>query len=123
MAAHPLNLFIHVALAQIKTHGMVHAAGIILQDLTAFARHMELIVVAAIARGLPEKQRFYRGLADWVGYPHASIPFDVGARVEGEGKWTLWNLIDLATTATVSFTSAPLRIVTILGSFTLVFGF
>jgi hypothetical protein len=31
--------------------------------------------------------------------------------------------VDLATTATVSFTSAPLRIVTFLGMVTLVFGF
>ncbi len=42
---------------------------------------------------------------------------------KGQGKWTLLKLIDLATTATVSFTSAPLRIVTILGLLTLVFGF
>jgi glycosyltransferase involved in cell wall biosynthesis len=79
-------------------------------------------VVDAIARMLPERQRFYRGLADWVGYRHTSIPFDVEARAEGEGKWTLWKLFELATTATVSFTSAPLRIVTMLGLVTLVFG-
>jgi polyisoprenyl-phosphate glycosyltransferase len=52
-----------------------------------------------------------------------SIPFDVAARADGEGKWTLLKLFDLATTATVSFTSAPLRIVTFLGMLTLVFGF
>jgi glycosyltransferase involved in cell wall biosynthesis len=96
--------------------------GINLQNSSDF-KLLDRIVVDAITRGLPEKQRFYRGLADWVGYPHASIPFDVGARAEGQGKWTLWKLMDLATTATVSFTSAPLRIVTILGMLTLVFGF
>jgi len=96
--------------------------GINMENASDF-KLMDRIVVDAITCGLPEKQRFYRGLADWVGYPHASIPFDVGARAEGQGKWTLWNLIDLATTATVSFTSAPLRIVTILGLLTLVFGF
>ena len=96
--------------------------GINLQNSSDF-KLLDRIVVDAITRGLPEKQRFYRGLADWVGYPHASIPFDVAARAEGQGKWTLWNLMGLATTATVSFTSAPLRIVTILGLLTLVFGF
>jgi len=29
-----------------------------------------------------ERQRFYRGLADWVGYRHASIPFDVAPRLK-----------------------------------------
>jgi len=96
--------------------------GINLQNSSDF-KLLDRIVVDAITRGLPEKQRFYRGLADWVGYPHASIPFDVAARAEGQGKWTLWKLMDLATTAIVSFTSAPLRIVTILGMLTLVFGF
>ena len=80
-------------------------------------------VVDAIARELPERQRFYRGLVDWVGFHHSSIPFDVEARAEGQGKWTVWKLLDLALTAIVSFTSAPLRIVTILGIVTLLFGF
>jgi glycosyltransferase involved in cell wall biosynthesis len=96
--------------------------GINLQNSSDF-KLLDRVVVDAITQGLPEKQRFYRGLADWVGYRHASIPFDVEARAEGQGKWTLLKLMDLATTATVSFTSAPLRIVTILGLLTLVFGF
>lgn len=83
---------------------------------------LDRLVVDAIARELPERQRFYRGLADWVGYRHASIPFDVEARAEGEGKWSLWKLVQLATTAIVSFTSAPLQIVTVLGLLTLGLG-
>ena len=83
---------------------------------------LDRVVVDAIARELPERQRFYRGLADWVGYRHASIPFDVEARAEGEGKWSLWKLMQLATTAIVSFTSAPLQIVTVLGILTLLLG-
>jgi glycosyltransferase involved in cell wall biosynthesis len=83
---------------------------------------LDRIVVDAIARELPERQRFYRGLADWVGYRHASIPFDVEARAEGAGKWSVWKLVQLATTAIVSFTSAPLQIVTVLGVLTLALG-
>ena len=83
---------------------------------------LDRVVVDAIARELPERQRFYRGLADWVGYRHASVPFDVEARAEGEGKWSLWKLMQLATTAIVSFTSAPLQIVTVLGILTLLLG-
>jgi glycosyltransferase involved in cell wall biosynthesis len=83
---------------------------------------LDRVVVDAIARELPERQRFYRGLADWVGYRHASIPFDVEARAEGKGKWSVWKLMQLATTAIVSFTSAPLQIVTVLGILTLLLG-
>ena len=83
---------------------------------------LDRVAVNAITRALPERQRFYRGLADWVGYPHESILFDVEERVQGQGKWSLWGLLGLATTAIVTFTSAPLRIVTALGIATLFFG-
>jgi len=80
-------------------------------------------VVDVICYQFPEKIRFYRGLTDWVGFQHKQIPFTVASRNAGEGKWTLMSLIDLAATAIISFTSAPLRIVPILGCITLVFGF
>jgi glycosyltransferase involved in cell wall biosynthesis len=95
--------------------------GINLQNSSDF-KLMDRVVVNAITRDLPESQRFYRGLSDWVGYSHETIAFDVETRIKGEGKWTLWGLIGLATTAIVSFTSAPLRIVTILGFTTMLFG-
>ena len=96
--------------------------GISLQNSSDF-KLLDRTVVNAITRDLPERERFYRGLSDWVGYDHAAIEFDVDARAAGEGKWTLWKLISLAITAIVSFTSAPLRIVTILGFTTLALGF
>ncbi len=95
--------------------------GINLQNSSDF-KLMDRVVVDAIARDLPESQRFYRGLSDWVGYCHETIPFDVETRIKGEGKWTLSGLVNLATTAIVSFTSAPLRIVTTLGLTTMLFG-
>jgi glycosyltransferase involved in cell wall biosynthesis len=84
---------------------------------------LDRVAVDAITQALPERQRFYRGLSDWVGYRHVSIPFDVEERVKGQGKWSLWGLLGLATTAIVTFTSAPLRIVTALGFITMIFGF
>lgn len=84
---------------------------------------LDRVVVDTVVRMLPERTRFYRGLAGWVGYQRVSLPFDVAERDAGEGKWTLWKLVELALTATISFTSAPLRIVTVLGFLTLLFGF
>lgn len=83
---------------------------------------LDRVAVDAITQALPERQRFYRGLSDWVGYQHVSMPFDVEERIKGQGKWSLWGLLGLATTAIVTFTSAPLRIVTALGFITMVFG-
>ena len=96
--------------------------GVQLENSSDF-KLLDRVVVDAIARLLPERKRFYRGLADWVGYQRVSLPFDVAERETGQGKWSLWKLIELALTALISFTSAPLRIVTVLGFFTLVFGF
>lgn len=95
--------------------------GVNLENASDF-KLLDRVVVDTLARALPERRRFYRGLSEWVGYPRASVQFDVEERLDGQGKWTLLKLIDLAVTALVSFTSAPLRVVTILGSLTLLFG-
>lgn len=84
---------------------------------------LDRVVVDVLVNSLPERRRFYRGLAGWIGYQQVSLPFTVAARESGRGKWSLIALLDLAATAIVSFTSAPLRVVTVLGAFTLVFGF
>jgi len=108
--------------ASIFNATLTRLGGINMENSSDF-KLLDRIAVNAITRALPERQRFYRGLSDWVGYPHASIPFDVEERVKGQGKWSLWGLFGLATTAIVTFTSAPLRIVTALGFITMIFGF
>ena len=83
---------------------------------------LDRIVVDAIVHDIPERARFYRGLADWVGYEQATIQFDVEARAGGITKWSFVSLSKLAISALISFTVMPLRIVTFLGAATLVFG-
>jgi glycosyltransferase involved in cell wall biosynthesis len=68
---------------------------------------------------LPERQRFFRGLVSWMGFPSAQIPFDVPARPHGERRFTLLRRVDLSTHAISSFTSLPLQIITYLGGITL----
>jgi polyisoprenyl-phosphate glycosyltransferase len=96
--------------------------GIELRDSSDF-KLLDREVVDAIVRQLPERERFYRGLADWVGFRSAHLPFSVDERAAGVGQWSIWRLSQLAMTALVSFTSAPLRIVTVLGFLTLLLGF
>lgn len=96
-------------------------AGIDLDNASDY-KLLDRTVVDILVRELRERSRFYRGLAEWVGYPAVRLEFDVEERQHGSSKWSLWALLELATTALISFTSAPLRIVTILGLFTLLFG-
>jgi glycosyltransferase involved in cell wall biosynthesis len=107
--------------ARLFNSALYALAGNDLQNSSDF-KLLDRTVVDTITRDLRERERFYRGISAWVGYQHARIPFDVEARAEGEGKWTLRGLIRLATTAVISFTSAPLRIVTVMGLVTMLFG-
>lgn len=76
--------------------------------------------VVDVLRGLPERQRFFRGLVAWVGFRVARVPFTVSPRVAGSSKWGPTALVRYAVRNLVSFTSLPLRLVAWLGFITLV---
>ena len=78
-------------------------------------------VVNILVNDLSERERFYRGLSGWVGFNQVQVKFDVSARCQGSSHWSIAGLINLALTATLSFTNAPLRIVSGLGVLTLLF--
>jgi len=81
-------------------------------------------VVTTIVHDLPERNRFCRGLTKWVDFDSETVEFDVEERIGGtESQWLIVNPIELALTALVSFTSAPLRIVMILGVASLTLAF
>lgn len=83
---------------------------------------LDRVAVDAISFELGEHSRFYRGLSAWIGYEAATVSFDVGSRARGDVKMSLSRLVNLATGAIVGYTSAPLRLVTMLGLLTLGFG-
>lgn len=64
---------------------------------------------------LPEKQRFIRGLRSWIGLRQTGIPYERHAREAGEPKYTLRMLINLAMNGLVSFSSRPLRLISLAG--------
>jgi len=99
---------------------MTRFGGINMENASDF-KLLDRAAVDIVVFQMKEKRRFYRGLAHWVGFEQDAIPFDVHVRQSGMGKWSLRALLELAVTAIVSFSSAPLRIVTLLGVATLVF--
>ena len=67
-------------------------------------------------RKLPEKNLFFRGMSAWLGFKRETIEFDVPQRAQGESKWGMLNLIQLALTSITAYSSAPLYIITLLGA-------
>jgi polyisoprenyl-phosphate glycosyltransferase len=65
---------------------------------------------------MPEHHRFLRGMVAWVGFPRALVPFDAPARPAGASKYTLLKMMGFAIDALLSFSAAPMRIATRMGT-------
>lgn len=66
-------------------------------------------------RKLRESERYTKGMFCWIGFNKKEIVFDRGDRVAGESKWSFISLLNLAIEGITSFTTAPLRLATIIG--------
>ena len=64
---------------------------------------------------LKEKNRFSKGLFQWVGYDSICLEFDHVERVAGETKWSFMKLVDYAIEGITAFSNAPLRFATYAG--------
>lgn len=67
-------------------------------------------------KAFPERQRYTKGMFSLIGFKKKAIEFDRDPRVAGTTKWNYFKLFDLAIEGITSFTVAPLRIATILGT-------
>lgn len=67
---------------------------------------------------LPEYHRFSKGLFAWVGYETCFIPYTACERAAGTTKWNFWKLVEYALEGIVGFSTAPLRLATVLGTIT-----
>lgn len=66
---------------------------------------------------LPEERPFLRGLIKWVGFKQKGIEYEPMERLSGCTKYTLDNLIKLATQGLTSFSTKPLTLAIYLGFF------
>ena len=71
--------------------------------------------VVDLLNGMPERNRFIRGIRSWVGLNQTGLPIERDARVAGRPKYTLSRLTLLALDGLISFSYLPLRIITMLG--------
>ena len=65
--------------------------------------------------GMPERNRFLRGMTVWVGFTQTAVTFRREARQAGRTKYTLPKMIRFSFDAITSFSHTPLRLATLLG--------
>jgi len=78
-------------------------------------RLMDRVVVEAL-RELPESRRFMKGLFAWVGFRSTTVDYTRDERACGESKFNGRKLLSFAVEGVTSFSDAPLRLWTYLGS-------
>lgn len=74
-------------------------------------------------RQFPERGRMMKGLFSWVGYKTATIDYDRSTRVQGQSKFKIKHLTNLALDGITSFTTAPLRLASYIGMLVSVLAF
>lgn len=70
---------------------------------------------------LPERNTFFRALSFWAGFKSTQVTFEVRERENGKSKWNYKSLIKYAVTNIISFTTAPLQLITVFGGILLLF--
>src|SRR4051795_10972722 len=70
---------------------------------------------AAALRQLPERNRFFKGLASWIGFRQIRVDYNPAQRAHGASTWNMRSLIGLSIEGLTSFSVAPLRLASLLG--------
>ena len=64
---------------------------------------------------LTEKDTFFRALSFWVGFKTEKVYYEVQERIYGKSKWSTASLIRYAVSNVTSFTTVPLKLVSVIG--------
>src|SRR5215470_18791454 len=70
---------------------------------------------AEALRRMPERNRFFKGLASWIGFRQKRVDYEPAAREHGQSTFGLHSLIGLSIEGLTSFSIAPLRLASLLG--------
>ncbi len=71
--------------------------------------------VVDLLNGMPERNRFVRGIRTWVGFNQTGLAYERHARHAGKPKYTFKKLIYLALDGLISFSFVPLRMISLAG--------
>jgi polyisoprenyl-phosphate glycosyltransferase len=70
---------------------------------------------AAALRQLPERNRFFKGLASWIGFRQIRVDYEPAPRAHGVTTFSPGRLLGLSIEGLTSFSVAPLRFASLLG--------
>ena len=70
---------------------------------------------ATALRQLPERNRFFKGLASWIGFRQIRVDYEPAPRAHGVTTFSPGRLIGLSIEGLTSFSVAPLRFASLLG--------
>src|SRR5580765_1043579 len=70
---------------------------------------------AAALRQLPERNRFFKGLASWIGFRQIRVDYEPAVRAHGVTTFNPRQLVGLSIEGLTSFSVAPLRFASLLG--------
>jgi len=95
-------------------YGMIsRVIGIDMRNSSDF-KLLDKKVVTQLA-ALKERDTFFRALSYWVGFRSTSINYEVQERVAGKTKWSFYSLFGYAVKNLISFSYAPLHLISIIG--------
>src|SRR6476619_3665336 len=66
-------------------------------------------------RQLPERNRFFKGLASWIGFRQIRVDYEPAVRAHGATTFSPGRLVGLSIEGLTSFSVAPLRFASLLG--------
>ena len=74
--------------------------------------------VVNVLLGMPERDRFVRGMVSWLGFSQVAVPYRREARVAGVTKFSFFKMLRFAMDGIFSFSIVPLRVATWTGFLT-----
>jgi len=72
---------------------------------------------------LTEKDIFYRGLVNWVGFKRTQISYSAKVRLNGKSSYSFKKMLSLARVGITSFSMLPMKIIVFVGIILFLFGF
>lgn len=94
--------------------GIAAMSGLDLQGGLSDFRLMDRVAVDAMNR-LPERARYLRGLARWIGFKQTSITYDIAERHRGKSKFSFGQVFRFGIDGILAFSILPLRLFLLLG--------
>lgn len=73
--------------------------------------------VVDVLNEMPEREKFYRGLVQWVGGRHDEVAYVMEKRLNGASSYSWPRMFELARIGVTSFSMVPLQIILLFGVF------